>query len=91
MRSYLPWLRLRYGVYFLAGRPPWIALALAFLLAVYGLLRKIVKVESLPGLATETLGLAPFAAAYLLWCGSAGSAADLRRRRLAAVEQSALG
>jgi chloramphenicol-sensitive protein RarD len=58
-----------------AGRLPWIALTLAFSFATYGLLRKVVKVESLPGLATETLLLAPFAAAYLLWCESAGSAA----------------
>jgi chloramphenicol-sensitive protein RarD len=57
------------------GSLPWIALTLAFSFATYGLIRKVVKVESLPGLATETLLLAPFAAAYLLWCESAGSGA----------------
>jgi chloramphenicol-sensitive protein RarD len=51
---------------------PWIALALAFSFSLYGLLRKIVTVESLPSLATETLVLAPFAALYLIWCEFAG-------------------
>jgi chloramphenicol-sensitive protein RarD len=50
-----------------AGNPPWIALTLAFSFGIYGLIRKVVKVESLPGLATETLVLLPFAAGYLLW------------------------
>jgi chloramphenicol-sensitive protein RarD len=59
----------------LAGGPPWIALMLAFSFACYGLMRKIVKVESLPGLATETLLLVPVAAVYLLWCESVGSGA----------------
>jgi chloramphenicol-sensitive protein RarD len=58
-----------------AGSLPWIALTLAFSFAVYGLIRKVVKVESLPGLATETLVLVPFAAVYLLWCESAGTGA----------------
>jgi chloramphenicol-sensitive protein RarD len=58
-----------------AGRPPWIALALAFSFGTYGLIRKVVKVESLPGLATETLVLLPFAVAYLFWCESAGTGA----------------
>jgi chloramphenicol-sensitive protein RarD len=57
------------------GRVPWIALTVAFSFATYGLIRKIVKVESLPGLATETLLLAPFAAGYLLWCESTGGGA----------------
>jgi chloramphenicol-sensitive protein RarD len=56
----------------MTGSLPWIALTLAFSFATYGLIRKVVKVESLPGLAIETLLLAPFAAAYLLWCESAG-------------------
>jgi chloramphenicol-sensitive protein RarD len=58
-----------------AGSPPWIALTLAFSFGVYGLIRKVVKVESLPGLATETLVLLPFAVVYLLWCESAGTGA----------------
>jgi chloramphenicol-sensitive protein RarD len=59
----------------MAGGVPWIALALALTFAVYGLVRKVVKVESLPGLATETLLLFPIAAAYLLWCEHTGTGA----------------
>jgi chloramphenicol-sensitive protein RarD len=58
-----------------AGSPPWIALTLAFSFGTYGLIRKVVKVDSLPGLATETLLLLPFATVYLLWCESAGTGA----------------
>jgi chloramphenicol-sensitive protein RarD len=58
-----------------AGRPPWIALTLAFSFGIYGLIRKLAKVESLPGLATETLVLLPCAVGYLLWCEFAGNAA----------------
>ena len=59
----------------MAGSPPWIALILAFSFGIYGLIRKVVKVESLPGLATETLVLLPFAVVYLVWCESAGTGA----------------
>jgi len=58
-----------------SARPPWIALALATSFGLYGLIRKVVKVESVPGLATETLLLAPFALALLLWSESQGSGA----------------
>jgi chloramphenicol-sensitive protein RarD len=51
---------------------PWIALTLAFSFASYGLLRKVVKVDSLPGLATETSLLAPLAVGYLTWAESTG-------------------
>jgi len=50
------------------AHPPWIALALAASFGTYGLIRKVVKVESVPGLATETLLLAPLAVAFLAWC-----------------------
>jgi chloramphenicol-sensitive protein RarD len=59
----------------MAGGLPWLALVLAFLFAIYGLIRKVVKVESLPGLAIETLVLAPVAAGYLLWCEAVGTGA----------------
>jgi chloramphenicol-sensitive protein RarD len=59
----------------MAGGLPWIALTLAISFAGYGLLRKVVKVESLPGLATETLLLAPFALGDLIWSESTGSGA----------------
>jgi chloramphenicol-sensitive protein RarD len=57
------------------GRPPWIALTLATSFGLYGLIRKVVAVEAVPGLATETLLLAPFAVAFLLWCQAQGSGA----------------
>ena len=55
------------------AHPPWIALALAASFGTYGLIRKVVKVESVPGLATETLLLAPFAVAFLAWCELRGT------------------
>jgi chloramphenicol-sensitive protein RarD len=61
-----------------AGRAPWIAFALAVSFSLYGLVRKVISVEALPGLATETLLLMPFAAAYLGWCEAAGSGALTR-------------
>lgn len=66
------------GVLYLAvvaGRPPWIALCLASTFATYGLIRKLVRVEAVPGLATETLVLFPFAAGWLLWMQWQGTAA----------------
>jgi chloramphenicol-sensitive protein RarD len=50
----------------------WISLTLCFSFATYGLLRKIVHVESLPGLAVETALLFPIALVWLLLGGSAG-------------------
>jgi chloramphenicol-sensitive protein RarD len=62
---------------FEAHRLPWIALTLALSFSLYGLLRKLVKVEALPGLATETVLLVPLAAGYLIWCELHGSGAFL--------------
>lgn len=59
----------------MTGGVPWIALTVALSFAIYGLIRKVANVESLPGLATETLLLAPFAGAYLLWCQFADTGA----------------
>ncbi|MFI4879635.1 MAG: EamA family transporter RarD [Steroidobacterales bacterium] len=59
----------------LAGRPPWIALTLAVSFSLYGLLRKVISVDALPGLATETLVLLPLALAYLVWCQASGTGA----------------
>ena len=58
-----------------AGRPPWIALALALSFGLYGFVRKVISVDALPGLATETLLLFPFAVAWLAWCQMSGTAA----------------
>ena len=62
----------------LAGHPPWIALALGISFSLYGLVRKVISVDALPGLATETLLLMPLAVAYLLWCSFAGVGALTR-------------
>lgn len=62
--SYLTWT---------SGQLPWIALVLAFTFGTYGLVRKIVQVDALPGFATETLILGPAAVSYLAWCEMAGT------------------
>ncbi|BDX08539.1 EamA family transporter RarD [Planctobacterium marinum] len=46
------------------GKLPWIALVLAGSFGVYGLLRKKVAVESIPGLYVESLMMLPFALAF---------------------------
>ena len=56
------------------GAPPWIALSLAFSFAFYGLLRKQVAVESVPGLGIESLLLSAPALAFLLWSEWSGQA-----------------
>ena len=35
---------------------------------VYGLIRKVAKVDAVPGLAIEMILLLPFAVGYLIWC-----------------------
>jgi chloramphenicol-sensitive protein RarD len=52
---------------FIAGRTPWIALMVGSSFAFYGLIRKTVSIDALPGLAVETILLTPFAAGYLIW------------------------
>lgn len=61
-----------------AGRPPWIALVLATAFALYGLVKKIAPLGSLPGLALETLLLAPVALIHLVLVGSQGCGAFLQ-------------
>jgi chloramphenicol-sensitive protein RarD len=53
---------------FIAGHTPWIALMVGSSFALYGLIRKTVRIDALPGLAVETILLAPFAVGYLVWC-----------------------
>ncbi|HKU88977.1 MAG TPA: EamA family transporter RarD [Steroidobacteraceae bacterium] len=60
---------------FIAGHPPWIALMVGSSFAFYGLIRKTVNIDALPGLAVETILLTPFAAVYLVWCEMQGTAA----------------
>jgi chloramphenicol-sensitive protein RarD len=47
------------------GRPPWIALSLAATFALYGLMKKLVRVEAAPGLFLETALVALPAAVVL--------------------------
>lgn len=56
------------------GRPPVIALVLAFSFGTYGLAKKSAGVGAIESLAFETAVIAPFAATYLLWLGLAGEA-----------------
>ena len=58
---------------FIAGHAPWIALIVGSSFALYGLIRKTVGIDALPGLAIETILLAPFAVGYLVWCELNGS------------------
>ena len=57
----------------------WISLTLCFSFATYGLLRKIIHVDSLAGLTIETALLFPIALGWLLLGGAAGQA-DVRRQ-----------
>ena len=52
---------------FVAGRPPWIALTLAFSFGLYGLIRKTAALGPLEGLALENLLLAPIVVPALAW------------------------
>ena len=49
------------------GQLPWIALTVAFSFSIYGLLRKQVNVDSMPGLFVETLMMLPAAVIYWIW------------------------
>lgn len=57
------------------GRPPWIALALAGTWGGYGLMRKRSPLAPVIGLTVETLLVAPFALALLVWLQFAGTGA----------------
>lgn len=57
------------------GRLPWIAVVLAITFGSYGLLRKIVTVDSLTGLTVETLLLGPAALGYLVMASWHGTGA----------------
>ncbi len=60
------------------GRPPWIALFLAFTFGFYGLIRKVASVNALVGLTIETLLLSLPAVIYLGTLYAHGRGAFLR-------------
>jgi chloramphenicol-sensitive protein RarD len=51
----------------------WVSVSLAFSFGLYGLIRKITPVGSVPGLAIETSLLAPLALGAVLWYARAGT------------------
>lgn len=57
------------------GRIPWVAITLAITFGSYGLIRKIVTVDSLTGLTVETLLLGPVALGYLVFVSWQGNGA----------------
>ncbi len=54
------------------GRPPWVALVLAFSFGTYGLAKKQAAVDAVESITLETLVLAPIALAYVAWLMSTG-------------------
>ena len=61
------------------GRVPWVAMILALTFGSYGLIRKIVSVDSLTGLTVETLLLGPAALGYLIFVSWRGNSAFLEQ------------
>jgi chloramphenicol-sensitive protein RarD len=56
-----------------AGAVPWVALLLAVTFAMYGLIRKRVRVDALAGLFGEVVLLLPLSLAYLTWLARSGT------------------
>ena len=55
------------------GRPPWVALVLAFSFGTYGLAKKQADVGPVESLTIETLVLAPIALSYVAWLVATGA------------------
>jgi chloramphenicol-sensitive protein RarD len=49
------------------GKFPWLAFTLAVTFAVYGLIKKQIKLDALRGLTIETFFITPFAIIYYIW------------------------
>lgn len=60
------------------GRPPWIALSLAFTFGLYGLVKKLAPLGSLYGLTLETGIVFPIALIYLSFTGFTGTGSFLQ-------------
>lgn len=57
------------------GEFPWVAMSLATLFTLYGLIRKQIATGAMPGLFIETILLLPLALLWLLWLMVSGKAA----------------
>ena len=57
---------LAYGL----GDVPWLAIIISVTFGIYGLLKRIIKVDSVVSVTLEVVLLLPFAALYLCWFGS---------------------
>jgi chloramphenicol-sensitive protein RarD len=76
-----PHQRIAVGIAFVAvlvltvdyGRPPWIALTLAFAFGLYGLVKKRVGLDGAESLTAETAFVVVPALGYLLWLGADGA------------------
>lgn len=64
---------------FVYGRPPWIALSLAFSFGFYGLVKKLSPLGSLYGLTLETGIVFPVALIYLVFVSFTGTGAFLHQ------------
>jgi chloramphenicol-sensitive protein RarD len=51
------------------GSPPWLAVVISLTFGIYGLLKRIIRVDSVVSVTLEVLLLLPLAIAYLLWLG----------------------
>ncbi len=56
------------------GKFPWLAFSLAITFAVYGLIKKKIKLDALRGLTIETFFIVPFAFIYYIWLFMNGNA-----------------
>jgi chloramphenicol-sensitive protein RarD len=59
------------------GKFPWLAFTLAVTFAVYGLIKKKIKLDALRGLTIETFFITPFAVIYYIWLFTKGNAVFL--------------
>ena len=61
---------------------PWVGLSLGISFASYGVLRKKMKTNAVPGLLIETLILLPFTVGFILWLHGTNSAAFLNHNNI---------
>jgi chloramphenicol-sensitive protein RarD len=64
---------LTYGL----GTVPWLAMIISFTFGLYGLLKRIIKVDSVVSVSLEVVLLLPFSIAYLWWFGNMPDAPTL--------------